>query len=63
MLESCVELFKIMEEWFGKETAIWMVICGILTIILTGVNSMGVPESITKKTGEDKWTTFTFNRK
>ncbi len=60
MLEPFVELFRLVEDLFSRETAVWMSITGILAIILEGLNATGKPDSYTKQTGKDKWTKFKF---
>lgn len=60
MFEPFVELFRIIEELFSRETAIWMFITGGLAIILEGLEATGKPKGYTKKTGKDKWTHFKF---
>lgn len=60
MFEPFVELFRLVEELFSRETAIWLSITGALGIILEGLKSTGKPEGYIKKTGKDKWTHFKF---
>ena len=60
MFEPFVELFRIIEELFSREIAIWTFITGGLAIILEGLRATGKPEGCTKKTGKDKWTHFKF---
>ncbi len=60
MFEPFVELFRLVEDLFSRETAIWMSITGVLSIILEGLRATGKPDSYIKKTGKDKWTHFKF---
>lgn len=60
MFRNLVEFFHLLEELFTREGAIWLVIVIVLLIILTALNAGGIPDSYTKKTGEDKWTNFKF---
>ena len=60
MFDSFVRLFQIMEDWFSRETAIWMVIVLILASILSALNATGVRDSTIKKTGKDTWTIFKY---
>ena len=58
VFDSFVKLFHIMEDWFSRETAIWMVIVLVLVILLSALNTIGVPDYTIKKTSNDTWTIF-----
>lgn len=60
MLEAFVELFRLFEDLFSREAALWISITGVLAIILEGLNATGKPDSYIKKTGKEKWTKFKF---